>query len=87
MEFNKCLHEASIPRGDVHIIKVLQLHILSQGAVLGVFIIFSDSSSLFENEDLLCIYRRHFLKRVWIKRIRLVIFYRIDLVVDGIFEL
>ena len=59
MEFNNILHEASIPRGDVHIIKVLQLHvilqsygpfvghILSQGAVLGVFIIFSDISSLF----------------------------------------
>ena len=27
MEFNKILHEASIPRGDVHILKVLQLHL------------------------------------------------------------
>ena len=48
------LHEASIPRGDVHILKVLQLHVcpfyllsygVGQGAVLGVFIIFNDSSN------------------------------------------
>ena len=57
VEFNNILHEASIPRGDVHILKVLQLHVTLQSygpftyklwcqcADLGVFIIFSDSSS------------------------------------------
>ena len=30
VEFNKNLHEASIPRGDVHILKGLQLHDILQ---------------------------------------------------------
>ena len=30
MEFNNILHEASIPRGDVHILKGLQLHVILQ---------------------------------------------------------
>ena len=30
VEFNNILHEASIPRGDVHIIKILQLHVTLQ---------------------------------------------------------
>ena len=51
------LHEASIPRGDVHILKGLKSYFtelwpfyllcygVGQGAVYGVFVIFSDSSS------------------------------------------
>ena len=30
VEFNKILHEASIPRGDVHTLQVLQLHVILQ---------------------------------------------------------
>ena len=30
VEFNKMLHEASIPRGDVHSLKGLQLHVILQ---------------------------------------------------------
>ena len=30
VEFNKIVHKASIPSGDVHILKGLQLHIILQ---------------------------------------------------------
>ena len=30
LNFNKILYEASIPRGDVHTLKVLQLHVILQ---------------------------------------------------------
>ena len=30
VEFNKILHEASIPRGDVHILNGLQLHVFTE---------------------------------------------------------
>ena len=36
VEFNKILHEASIPRGDVHTLKVLQLHVILQS--YGLFV-------------------------------------------------
>ena len=51
----KIVHEASRPRGDVHILKgyftelwpfYLLSYVVGQGAVKGVFIIFSDSSSI-----------------------------------------